>query len=426
MSINSSLFKPKKIKVMTRVIPLFSLLIGFLSIFNSCKKSDLPSIEKTNSLNFSVEEAKTWYGKNIFLESSTSRNVKHFEVLWNTAQLSEDSKHLIMECHLKLDRAVGFSIKGSGEQTSKVGQVSGEVRILLLKNKADNEIHACLFNMYSNTNSSFDQINYHHIPEDFAGFIFFTNLQGQFFNGYEYLAGKIVRSTKSGKNFLPSKKPILTGSPTYVQPIDDCSWVTLDTYERDCLYNNGTLVECGDWQYMYSESIYVCPDDGGGGGGGAGDPIYYEASFSSYDSDEDFHESLIGDVKIDESTGIQTKQLGYNWGTRSFTVQNCPWCTSYKWGYRSFEIANLEKANYDAHWKYSSLVHSAILREGVTPSGYSVSETFGNAYPTYSTDMEAASMTVNFQVILQNLDPTSGVSRNWIVNKTSSVYRLSN
>lgn len=403
---------------MARLIPLFSILVGFLGIFNSCKKSDLSGPEKTNAFNFSVEEAKAWYGKNNFFKSSTSWNVKKYEVLWNTAYSSEDGKHLIMECHLKFDRAFGFSVKDYGEQTSKVRQVNGEVRILLLKNKADNKIHACLVNMYSNTNSSFDQINYHHIQKDFAGFIFFTNLQGQFLNGYEYIAGKIVRSTKSGRNFLPSKKPIFSDRPSYAQPIDDCSWVTLDTYERDCLYNNGTLIECSEWQLIDSESYYLCPDEGGSGGDVV-EPEYFEAIFSSYDPEVDLHESMIGSIETDANTGIEKKQMGFNWATRSFTIKNCSWCESYTWGYRSFEIGNLERENKNSNWKYTSLVHSALLREGITPSGYSVSETMGSTYPTYTAERQAAMMTVNFQVIVQTLEPASGVSRNWIISKDS-------
>jgi hypothetical protein len=335
----------------------FSLLFSALISFYSCKK-DVSSGESESS-KFSIEEAKTWFTKEIQPRNSSSKISKTFTVLWTTARASEDNKHFIMECHLKFDQTPGFLVKDSGKQVSAFKQINGDIRLVLLKSKTDNEIRAFLMNMYSNTGSILEKNSYCNVDKDFDGFVFFTDLEGRFVNGWQYQAGDIIRSSKTdGK----SKKSNSSLIGAFVQPVDECGWVQFDTYQRTCFYENDILTGCTEWQFMYSELQYFCNDGGGSPGTVYEETAVVAPTFTSSSESVDVTTTY-------DQTG-NTRQKRYKW----IFLRNIS-LTFYSYD------KSMQQKGSDGKWRFQSLEHVDNSMVG-TYAGWDVSYALKDITPT--------------------------------------------
>jgi hypothetical protein len=379
---------------MKSVIFYFSLLFSALISFYSCKK-DVSSGESESS-KFTIEEARTWFTKEAQPRNSSSKISKTFTVLWTTARTSEDNKHFVMECHLKFDQTPGFLVKDSGKQISAYKQINGDIRLVLLKSKTDNEIRAFLMNMYSNTGSILEKNSYCNVDKDFDGFVFFTDLEGRFVNGWQYHAGNIIRSSKAdGK----SKKSNSSLIGAFVQPVDECGWVQFDTYQRTCFYQDDTEIGCTEWQFMYSELRYFCNDGGGGGGTGEVQYDYVTTAIESNTVVESFTEEpdrLYGTQSIDPITHAIKLNARWEWICGKGSTL---WLSNYyNWSCYSYETGELQKAHATDLWQIQTLTHSSIQRIGQTAPSHEYTHELAYAVSNIADDKLTARMDIKFVV----------------------------
>jgi hypothetical protein len=105
----------------------------------------------------------------------------------------------------------------------------------------------------------------------FTGFIFFTNLDGSFINGWRYQDGKItMSSSKKTKQRKISKRINMSDALSLRDPIDpepvDCSSYTVVYEERYCIGDSGD--NCTPWMYVGEDTYTYCTGGGGTSGGG--------------------------------------------------------------------------------------------------------------------------------------------------------------
>ncbi len=249
-------------------LPYATLLILIITLFDSCKKntqevisSDVPQVLQTK---LSIAEAKNWYSTSLGTGSisnakiGTDRNkLGKFVPLWDKALNSEDDKYYVVESPVKFDTTIGYSVKTADKSPSV--PINGTTKLLILKDKKTGEIISALMHIYSSTGSGAEQNNYGKRDGKFSGVIFFTDIDGNFINGWKYENGKITGQSKTSSS---SPKNNNKEAPV-------CTTNTVSIYGHWCWYDEyGNASDCGPWEFLYSYSETTCSDYGGSGGGG--------------------------------------------------------------------------------------------------------------------------------------------------------------
>jgi hypothetical protein len=248
-----------------------ALLIGLALFFSCNKESQKERITEAEENSFSIEEAQSWFinhsaqQSNSGLSRASSQKISSFYPQWNKAKTTSDKNYEIVECSLKFDRNPGITISMQGEDTNN--NAHGIIRLLVLKNKKNGTIRSALMYIYSSSGQDDSTITYSNRGNHFSGYIFFTDISGEFINGWQYEDGKII---KKGKTITVSDNSAMKALPPGDGDGMTCHTVITDWYERDCVeYYNGDY-QCGPWTYMYSTYQEYCEPTGGGGDGGYG------------------------------------------------------------------------------------------------------------------------------------------------------------
>ena len=136
-------------------------------------------------------------------------------------------------------------------------------------------IQSALMHVVSDDGISDSTNTYSKRNEHFTGFIFFTNLDGSFINGWKYENGKITMgSNRKTKQSKISKRINMNDALSLTAPIDpgpvDCTTYTVVYEERYCIGDSGD--NCTPWMVVGEDDYTYCTGGGGGGGtsGGGG------------------------------------------------------------------------------------------------------------------------------------------------------------
>ena len=209
-----------------------ALLTGLL-IFLSCNKESQKETASDNVQNFfSIADAKSWYVNhssrrpNSASTRTGNTKINNFSPLWDKAIITGDDKYEIVECPLKFDKNPGFTISNTNNQNTTP---NGITRLLILKNRNSGVIQSVLMHIYSNSGNLDEHITYSNREVSFSGNIFFTDLNGEFVNGWLYENGKIIKQSK--RNNTTSNI-----AARALPPEEDCQTYETKWYERTCYY----------------------------------------------------------------------------------------------------------------------------------------------------------------------------------------------
>ncbi|HVT85935.1 MAG TPA: hypothetical protein VHD35_12095, partial [Chitinophagaceae bacterium] len=172
---------------MTKKLILFAttLLVSLLIIFSCNKESQIEKQAETDKNSFSVAEAKSWYVSYSVQQRNSAvalrdKKISNFYPQWNKAITTNDKNYEIVECPLKFDKNPGITIS-TNRDTNNI--IHGITRLLILKNKKSGVIRSALMHIYSTTGEDDSTINYSKRGNHFSGYIFFTDVGGEFVNG---------------------------------------------------------------------------------------------------------------------------------------------------------------------------------------------------------------------------------------------------
>jgi hypothetical protein len=385
---------PKQIFMIRRnLLVLSASVVAAALLITGCKKDSNAVSESSDA--FSVATAKQWYANNAGtkqnnLNSSTRKKIGKFSPLWDKAFNSNDDKYEVIETPLSFDHNPGFA-SSSDQSKSKV---NGITRMLILKDKKSGEIKSALMHVFSNSGTEDKNITYSKGKQDFTGTVFFTDLDGNFVNGWQYEKGKItgksnnqiVSTNSGGKAVLPT----------------DCTTVETLWFERDCTdYANGTS-KCSPWVYIGSTFQTFCTIEGGGGGtGGGGYVPPTNDNCNSFKLQAQVDAVAAGGTPISRnllifSTGITstspmgeiTREVNINWEFHENTF------LSYRWHYKSFEKGVHKQV--DGIWKWKSLTHNSETVVGAYP--FSIDLIVNQATPSISASELLADMALKYTV----------------------------
>ena len=263
---------------------VFSLFV--LLVLNGCKKNMLDSSTSTNpssNLNgLSISEAKAWYEQNpAVLFRSTSESKFPFKIsfpFWNKAISTSDSNYYLVDIPVQFEASIGVTISKAPNKPDP-GKANDLVRMLILKSKKFGTIQSALMHVVSDDGIVDSTNTYSKRNSRFTGFIFFTNLDGSFINGWKYEDGKItMSSSKKTKQSKISKRINMSDALSLTDPIDpepvDCSSYTVVYEERYCIGDSGD--NCTPWMYVGEDTYTYCTGGGGTSGGGDGGIQYTE------------------------------------------------------------------------------------------------------------------------------------------------------
>ncbi len=260
-----------------KITKIFTILFIGLSFSLGCSKSYEKNLinDDTDTDIFSITEAKNWFLSNSDKIKINSINgtkvqaikIKSFSVNWDKAIFGSDDKYSVVECTLHFDFYPGFNIFNKGN-TPSVDKINGITRLIILKDKKNGKKQSILMHLFSTSSKIDESITYFNRDKQFSGHVFFTDLKGNFINGWIYENGKIIKASK--KILLTNNIVFKSNSIRTTLANDVCSTYEISWYERDCVeYYSGNVV-CGPWNYIGSTFQTYCVSDGGGGGGGGG------------------------------------------------------------------------------------------------------------------------------------------------------------
>jgi hypothetical protein len=387
---------PKQIFMIRRnLLVLSASVVAVALLITGCKKDSNAVSESSDA--FSVATAKQWYANNAGtkqnkLNSSTRKKIGKFSPLWDKAFNSNDDKYEVVETPLSFDHNPGFA-SSSDQSKSKV---NGITRMLILKDKKSGEIKSALMHVFSNSGTEDKNITYSKGKQDFTGTIFFTDLDGNFVNGWQYEKGKIIR--KGDKEV--SSNNLSTKLPTPGE--GECQILEILWYERDCqevTYNSGVYT-CGPWQYLSATYVTYClPTGGGGGGGGSYGGIEGQTNCNRQELQATADAILRSGTSISENltitpTGTQstnlngeiTRNVNIQWDFHRGTFLN------YSWKYVSYEKGVHKQVA--GIWKWKSLVHSTETIVGSYP--FTIELSMNNTTSSISASEVIAGMALNF------------------------------
>ncbi|WP_181304271.1 hypothetical protein [Rufibacter sp. XAAS-G3-1] len=218
--------------------------------------------ENMNGL--TVQQAREWFAASGAGKPSAAANkrAKHkpyvFTPDWSKATASEDKNYYVVNASATFESRPGFLLKGYGTT------VNGLSKGLVLKDRRTGEIFAALMHAYSADGKAPRDFGYRNVPQDFTGLLFYTNLSGEFVNGYYYAQGKISKVARKGS--AGSVSPSQARSGCFSVPLEQNSgWVCVgdNCYHK---YTNITYVNLCDYT---EETVPHNANDGGYGGTGS-------------------------------------------------------------------------------------------------------------------------------------------------------------
>lgn len=288
------------------------LAIAALLIVAGCSKNAPDTLYKENkqdlSAGLSVKEAMLWYEnhptpqKAFRNEASGRYAYKIRTAYWDRAINAMDSNYYIVEAPVVFDQSPGFIISGTNT-SGPADQPNDVARLLILKNKRTGEMHSALMHIVSDNGTQELSITYNKRSSHFSGFIFYTDTEGNFINGWKYENGKITRKSSKSGGMTKTTKRVGTGSAVSLMAPPDpgpvnCTTYETDWYERTCTEYTDGSVSCTPWEYLYTTYQTYCENPGGGGGGGGiGGDVYNENDVpanSAPSVNQDIIDSLTG------------------------------------------------------------------------------------------------------------------------------------
>ncbi|MEP7251372.1 MAG: hypothetical protein ABI683_03305 [Ginsengibacter sp.] len=361
------------------------IAVFILSCFTlSCKKNSLDSLYvKNNSVNFSVADATTWFKDHLPLEANSaigkSCKIKTLLPSGSNAIIGEDDKYYAVEFPVELERPLGFTVSNT---ISPADKINGSSRLLILKSKKNGYIRSVLMHIFSSDQKPDLTISYSKISKSFNGNIFYTDLYGNFINGYVYENGKIIKKTKLQRSSLltvPPRDPI----------IEQCINSGVDWYQRSCdVYADGSMV-CGAWEYIGTVPTVTCNDIPSGGEGGPGEDECIT------DEKNNFNQEASGAYATSQTLSFSNSTIN-TFQKHKDPIWTClngygPW----KLNSQEIGIVKLVDPNINS-WEWVSLTHGGITMEGSPLPGTSLSFTQGVGTPTIS--KKISGMSLNFTV----------------------------
>lgn len=268
---------------MTRklILSATALLLCMFAFFNCNKDSHSEQEIETGKSSLTIPGAQSWYTNQSNQQSGSvasrpnKNKIGRFTPQWGKAITSGDKSYDVVECPLRFDNKPGFTISAKGNSKDSI---HGSTRLLILKNKKTGTIRSALMNIYTTSGNDASGVTYSKKGNHFSGYIFFTDVNGEFINGWQYEDGRII---KQSKKTLSSSNTASKAMP----PIDDDDCETYETrwYEQDCEYYTDGSSECTDWFYIGSTYETYCTGGGGGGGsdGGYENIVYGEETFNT-------------------------------------------------------------------------------------------------------------------------------------------------
>ncbi|TXJ28249.1 MAG: hypothetical protein E6Q24_05570 [Chitinophagaceae bacterium] len=245
---------------------LSQIWLFFLIAFSvlSCQKSDQTLVTdgaKENTTGLSVSEAKNWFTANKVSNrpaDARKSNTKFDNPIpnWDKAVKAEDRDWYVVEASVDFNKPIGFSAHAVSSENS--GQVNSKTSLLVLQHKLTGKIIPALMHIVAALGSDVQKQSYTK-RDNFSGIIFYTNLEGEYMNGWAYKNGKVIAKT------APKK-----ASEVARMMEERCTTTIIDWYERECTYYYSGNVTCTEWTYTHSTYYTVCEEDDGGGGGGGG------------------------------------------------------------------------------------------------------------------------------------------------------------
>lgn len=347
------------------LLTAFAFLILFT--FQRCRKNAMvtPSARNTDAhgiYGLSVAEAKLFYetrqSSSAFFRNKSNEAAKYFKIkrpYWDRAINALDSNYYIVEAPVVFDQSPGFIISGTNTSGS-TDQPNDVARLLILKNKRTGEMHSALMHIVSDNGTEELSITYNKRSSHFSGFIFYTDIEGHFINGWKYENGKITRKSSKGAGMKKKTgKRVGTGpavalmAPPDAPPVD-CSTYTITVYIRDCEYYPSGEKNCTPWRIEDQYEQTYCTG-GGGSSGGIGGDVYNENE--SDEANTQWDNAHI----IDTSVDLCAKNVMKDWRDNvKFGIANM---------YNDYE-ATLQGNNV---WEYGNFNLNFIMGKTL-PQGY--------------------------------------------------------
>lgn len=318
-----------------------------LFLIQSCRKSDQVTADHTIA-GLSVADAKAWYelttpGQALQANLTGGAKGKPFSPQWSQARSGEDHEYYVVETPLQFKVAPGFSINSDGA-------IGGRTVLLILKSKSRHIYRTILMHTIDQAGGA-DDLTYLRRSNRFNGIIFFTDIDGQFINGWMYKNGKTVAASR----------PAPDGKETARAPLqENCETKEIKRYERTCVFYNDYSIECSSWQYVGSTYHTYCTEEGSGGVSGGDEcdiPDGREFVARSGPNSESIS-SLVGTQQTGPGGEI-TRTWSARW--KIYTG----YFLRYEWRYYSFETGVHKKVNNV--WKWKSIKNHAVGQDGSSP-----------------------------------------------------------
>lgn len=393
---------------------LFLFLIFFIS---GCKKNEINLVEATFNNSLSIEEAKNWYTSSttssqssISKRNSSKRLFNDFVPKWNNAVATSDENYEIVELPLQFAKNPGFTAADTSEKVKQ--RINGVTHLLILKDKKTGNMKSVLMNIFSDNGIADSSITYSKRKANFNGNIFFTNLNGDFINGWQYENGKITNRLGKLKN--ENKSGSISNrnvSPNNIKEDPDCSMAEYRVYERICYFGEPES-SCTQWYYIGSIYVNTCPTGAGGDGGGGVD-------------EDDEAENLCEKYKNNflSNTNVVSETIGFEIVPIDLLkkYKNPRWMIlkNLTWNLYSQEkgIVKLIDPGNDT-WVWESLTHESIGMTG-TSFGGTVTFSQGTGTPSFvpgAPNVRYGGMSVNFDVIYTPLNCLTELKSNYTSN----------
>lgn len=304
---------------------LFILCISFF--IPGCKKNllDTPfyknNIQNVSEQNIlSIKEAQNWYAShsaNFQFRNDASENKFKFKIrspYWDKAINTNDSNYYIVEAPLSFYQSPGFTLSNTSA-TAQPEKANDVAHLLILKNKKTGNMRSAIMHIVSDNGSQDSSITYSRRNDHFSGYIFYTDLNGNFINGWKYENGRITRkSSKDNKikkvnNRVGMGQAVSLMAPPEPDPVD-CSVITVTEYVRDCMiYPNGEK-NCTPWRIEGQHDVTYC--NSAGSSGGIGGDMYNENDVpaNADNFDNKIEDSLIDPCLSNILTKIKNLETG--------------------------------------------------------------------------------------------------------------------
>lgn len=366
---------------------LMSILF-FISIFfmTSCKKNVTTDVRAfSESTGVTIDEARNWFEGSFSLSSNSGNKLYNsvFSPVWESASVSQDEHFYIVECDIISKKSQGFTILARDENSGK--ELESITKLLILKDKAKGQLLVALMNTYPYVGKIAKQNKYMDPGKDFTGMVFYTDLNNNFINGWEYKNGAIVAKTQPSKSKVANR---IDPDPS------DCEDLIIDTYERDCFYfEEESMNYCTEWQYVGSINVTSCPSSSGGGV--LGSEQVQSALFDFKSNYELSPASYIDEIVLLSQSGVE-RTKDYNWICAEANLLKA----------KSLEYGVHQKVNNQ--WKWKSLTHQSISLVGhVIGGSVNIESESGIAQlGQYNAGMHV-DFTVHYSVLIPNVSPIS-------------------